>query len=112
MKQSNVDFCLDLSLSVNEFKKEIDEHKITDKKTIDALNAARGSFSRLCLGEREPVSCASLVDASEIWREEIDKYSNKIPVIRLFGWACAKGIDYYNRVQNGIDIAVKKLGCK
>ena len=104
-------FCNDLKITVQEFQKEIDEHKITDTKTILANKAVEDAFGYLCTSMEKP-DCESLNDASETWAEEIDRFTNKIPVIPLFGWIAGKGMNYYKRVQKGVDDAIKELKCK
>jgi hypothetical protein len=110
-------FCNDLKIAVQEYQKEIDEHGIKDEKTLRANKALVDAFGGLCTTS-DPLNCDDLKHAAENWREEIDRFSNfdvlkgKIPVIPLFGWIQGKGVDYYKRIQNGVDSAVKELGCK
>ncbi len=115
------DFCNDLKIAVYEFQKEIDEHKITDEKTLKANEAMEDAYGYFCTSMKKP-DCKALQDGVEIWREEINKYSNldiltldikkmKFPVIPLFGWILGKGSGYYKRVQDGVDSAFKSLSC-
>ncbi len=107
-------YCNDLKIAVQEYQKEIDEHRITDEKTLRSNKALVDAFGGLC-ATSDPLNCDDLKFAAENWREEIDKYSNldiakgKFPFIPLLGWIQGKGPDYYRRVQNGIDLAVKEL---
>lgn len=100
--------CNDLKVTMQEYQKEIDEHKITDEKNIRSNKAIVDAFGQLCTS-KEKVSCDDLKHAAENWREEIDKFTTKIPIIPLLGWVQGKGTGYYKKVQDGVDAAVKEL---
>ena len=109
-------YCNDLKIAVQEYQKEIDEHGIKDVKSLRANKALVDAFGGLCTTS-DPLNCDDLKYAADNWREEIDKFSNldvakgKFPIIPVLGWIQGKGADYYRRVQNGVDSAVKELGC-
>lgn len=109
-------FCNDLKVTMQEYQKEIDEHGIKDEKILRSNKAVVDAFGSLCTS-RETPSCDDLKFAAVNWRDEIDKYSNldlskgKFPLIPVLGWIQGKDTAYYHRVQNGIDSAVKSLGC-
>jgi len=109
-------FCNDLKITMQEYQKEIDEHEITDEQTLRSNAAVVDAFGMLCTSRVKP-DCKDLQFAANNWREEIDKYSNldiakgKFPVIPAFGWIQGKDKKYYQRVQDGIDAALKETGC-
>ena len=100
--------CNDLKITIQEYQKEIDEHGIKDEKTINANKALVDAFGGLC-ATSDPLNCDDLKHVANNFREEIDKFSTKIPIIPLLGWIQGKGPSYYKRVQNGADAAVKEL---